>query len=425
MTAPIQSKLKRAINIFMLMAAGEGTFLLPFVLARVFRPTVLDVFGVTNLQLGKAYSIYGMVALVSYILGGPLADRFPARRLMTLALAATACGGLLFARIPPPGLLNWLYAFWGVTTTLLFWAALIRATREWGGSLSQGRAFGLLEGGRGLLSAMIASVSVVVFARLLPANGLSATLAQRSAALLTVVWAFIGITLGVAVLVWIFVPEPKLEDSPGNTRKLTLEVLWMAMRMPPVWLQATILVCAYVSFRSIDLFGLYARDVLGYKDVAAANIGLVAFWVRPFAAMGAGLLADRIKASRVIAICFGIVIVGSLTIASGAVRPGMHWLLVAAVAATSFGIYAARGVYFALIQEAQIPLAITGSVVGLVCLVGFTPDIFVPSIIGHVLDGAPGVVGHQRVFAMLAGASALGLVCTLLFQRSTRKRLPE
>ena len=35
----------------------------------------------------------------------------------------------------------WLWGFFGVSTILLFWAALIRATRDWGGPDAQGRAF--------------------------------------------------------------------------------------------------------------------------------------------------------------------------------------------------------------------------------------------------------------------------------------------
>ncbi|HEX9000930.1 MAG TPA: MFS transporter, partial [Blastocatellia bacterium] len=135
------------------MVAGEGSFLLPFVLARIFRPTLLDVFGLTNLQLGAVFSLFGVFALASYLPGGLLADRFPARRLMSAALLLTALGGVALAQIPSLKVLTILYGFWGLTTTLLFWAAMIRATREWGGSANQGRAFGLLEGGRGLLSA--------------------------------------------------------------------------------------------------------------------------------------------------------------------------------------------------------------------------------------------------------------------------------
>ena len=36
-----------ALVLFSLIVAGEAVFVLPFVVARVFRPTLLDVFGVT------------------------------------------------------------------------------------------------------------------------------------------------------------------------------------------------------------------------------------------------------------------------------------------------------------------------------------------------------------------------------------------
>ncbi len=66
---------KHSLAMFTLIAAGEGAFLLPFVVARIFRPTFLDVFQITNHQLGTAFSFYGIVAMVAYFPGGPLADR--------------------------------------------------------------------------------------------------------------------------------------------------------------------------------------------------------------------------------------------------------------------------------------------------------------------------------------------------------------
>jgi MFS family permease len=183
MNGPLQSAFSRAAAMTALIAAGEAVFFLPFVVARVFRPTLLDVFGLTNLELGTAFSIYGVVAMASYFLGGPLADYFSARKLMAAALAATSLGGAVFATIPSARSLVILYGFWGATTILLFWAALIRATREWGGEQGQGRAFGILDGGRGLFAAALASVSVAILAALLPADVDSATMAQRADAL--------------------------------------------------------------------------------------------------------------------------------------------------------------------------------------------------------------------------------------------------
>ena len=147
----MENPTRKAIVLTILIAAGETVFLLPFVVARIFRPTFLDVFGLTNLQLGTAFALYGVIAMVSYFLGGPLADRYSARKLMTLALILTAIGGVLFAAIPSLTVLTILYGFWGLTTILLFWAALIRATREWGGVNSQGKAYGAIRRRQGTI----------------------------------------------------------------------------------------------------------------------------------------------------------------------------------------------------------------------------------------------------------------------------------
>ncbi len=72
--------------LFLLILAGESVFILPFVIARVFRPTVLDAFALDNFQLGICFSIYGIVALLSYLFGGPLADKYPPGKLIATAL---------------------------------------------------------------------------------------------------------------------------------------------------------------------------------------------------------------------------------------------------------------------------------------------------------------------------------------------------
>jgi hypothetical protein len=46
----------RSIAMLALILAGEAVFFLPFVLPRIFRPTLLEVFHVTNLQLGSSLS---------------------------------------------------------------------------------------------------------------------------------------------------------------------------------------------------------------------------------------------------------------------------------------------------------------------------------------------------------------------------------
>ncbi|WP_365940565.1 hypothetical protein [Winogradskyella sp.] len=62
--------------ILLLILAAEAVFILPFVLQRIFRTTFLESFSISQTELGSCFSIYGIVALFSYLFGGPLADKF-------------------------------------------------------------------------------------------------------------------------------------------------------------------------------------------------------------------------------------------------------------------------------------------------------------------------------------------------------------
>jgi sugar phosphate permease len=405
----------RALVLFALIAAGEAVFVLPFVVARVFRPTLLDVFGVTNLQLGTAFAAYGVVAMVSYFFGGPLADRFSARRLIAIALVATALGGLFYASIPSMLGLGVLFGFWGMTTILLFWSALIRATREWGGADAQGRAYGLLDGGRGLFAALLASATVAVFAALLPADAGTATLEVRTAALQQVILICTGLTLSVAALVWWWVPEHI--SRAGAESALSFAGVRRVVRMPVVWLQAVIIVCAYVGYKATDYFALYAFDVQGYDEVAAARLGTVTFWTRPVAAVAVGFLADRISGSLNVILGFTVLAAGSLVMGFELLPLGVPAVLVATVITTGIGIYGVRAVYYAIMQEGRIPLAVTGSAVGVVSVLGYTPDVFAGPLFGYLLDASPGAAGYRHLFFMLAGFSAVGLVAAIHFRQ--------
>jgi nitrate/nitrite transporter NarK len=403
-----------------LIVAGEAIFGLPFHVARFFRKTVLDTFGMDNTDLGSAQAVYGVTAMLSYFPGGPLADRFPARKLLCASLVLTAAGGLYMATFPDLRGSMILWGFYGVSTILLFWAALIRATRDWGGEDEQGRAYGLLDGGRGALAAALALLGVALFGLVFP-EGQQPSLDEKKEALRWVIYGYVGATLAAALLVWFGVPDddyPEAEHDRQETKaEGTRHHVGRVLRMPLVWLQATIILCAYVSFKGFDNYTLYAIEAYGMGEVEAARLASYGALVRPVAALGAGLLADRIRSTRVIMIFFCVLLASNLHLGLFSPQPGVSLILLSNILVASTAIFALRGVYFALFQEANVPTAVTGTAVGIVSVVGYTPDIFVSLLGGILLDRTPGIAGHQHFYLFLASFAAAGLLATLAFMK--------
>lgn len=399
----------------LLVLAGESVFILPFVLARVFRPTVLETFGLDNLQLGICFSIYGVVALVSYLFGGPLADRFPPRKLIAVALWMTALGGIVYATFPSFLVLKILYGYWGFTSIFLFWAPMIKATRVWGGSTSQGKAFGFLDGGRGLVGALFGALGVFVFSLFINSDLSEANLVESRIAFRYVILISSAVIFLVGLLVWFFMRMSQDEEKSSVLEKIEIKQLKEVLHLPSVWLLMIIILCAYVGYKITDVFSLYAREVMLYDQVRSAQVGTFLLFIRPVVGILIGIMADRSQITLWLVIGFFVSIIGALIFATGIIPPNSSSIFFMSILIVAIGVYAARSLYFAVMQQGQIPLVLTGTAVGLISLIGYTPDIFAGPAMGILLDNSPGKTGHQHVFWMLSVFSVIGGIAALIY----------
>ena len=398
----------RWMVIFSLVFAGEMIFSLPFHVARFFRPTLLEAINLTNSEFGDILSVYGIMAMLAYFPGGAIADKFSARKLMAVSLFATALGGIYMSQLPGKLGLSLLFGFWGLTTILLFWAAMIKTTREWGGSLQQGRAFGILDGGRGLIAAAAATLAVYFITNNLGIDVDKLTDDQRIGVIRMVIWYYSALTFLAGLFILLFIPEKKIILDKSNKFKGVLEVI----RNRNVWLQALIVVSAYCGYKSLDYYSLYGVDILGMNEIEAAGFVSNAAYIRAFAAIIAGLLVDRLNAKLIIISLFiiGLISFGSLVFLDPS--NGLIAIVYLNIIITFFAVYALRGVYFALIEETKIPKVITGTAVGLISVIGYTPDIFFNSIAGRLVDASPGIEGYHNFFLMLSVFSIIGMLAT-------------
>ncbi len=404
-----------------MILSGELIYILPYFLPRVFRPTFLAVFDLNNVELGSLFSVYGSVAFFSYIFGGTFADKFLPRKLIATSLILTSLGGFVLMYYPSFMILQILYGYWGFTTVFLFWGAMIKGTRIWGGSQNQGQAFGFLDGGRGLTAALMGSVGVLIFSFFLPEDVISSSIKERQDAFQSVI-LFSSIMVALIGLLVYFFMKTKTEKGvfqSDNTH--SLNNILAVLKLETVWLLMIIILCAYFGYKVTDIYSLYASDVMGYDEVNSANIGSLQLYLRPIACFAIGFLADKTNGISWIIKGFFVMLTGSVLFASGILVADQYILFFISLIILALGTYAIRALYFAILKEGDISLALTGTAVGVISLSGYTPDIFAGPLMGYFLDKFPGVEGHQYVYAFLGLFSIIGLIASSRFARITKK----
>ena len=395
------------------MLAAESIYILPYVLARVFRPTFLDVFNLTNLELGGLFSTYGIVAFFSYLYGGVLADRYSPRKLLSISLIFTSLGGLIMMTYPSYFIMQLLFAYWGFTTVFIFWAPMLKATRAIGGVKMQGKTFSFLDGGRGVVASSIGLIGVLIFSILITKDVSSLTLSEKQEVFKYVIGASSLIVFIIGIVVYTYLKiELKDDEKIGNIKSLI-----KLTKLKSVWLISFIILCAYMGYKITDIYSLYASEVMLFDEINAARVGALQQYLRPIVCISVAFFTDKNGNINNILIGFFVMMLGSILFASGLIRVSMNMLFFISLIIVATGTYAIRGLYFSVLEDGKIPYILSGTAIGLISMVGYSPDIFATPLYGYLLDNYPGIKGHQYVYLILFISSILGIYVSLKFKK--------
>jgi predicted MFS family arabinose efflux permease len=397
------SFVRRWLLITVLGFSGGIIFLLPF-LFEVFYTPLGSALGLNHTELGGLVSVFGFFSMIFYFPGGWLADRLSPKKLITNSLFGTGIAGLYFSTFPSYRISLAIHAFWGVCITLLFWAAMIRLTRNSAPADQQGRAFGTLEFVRGIAEALTSGGLLLVFA----------WLGSSEQALSTVVVQLSWVTIALGVIAWLVIEDISREDDEAAVdHSIGWQDVLSVLKMPVVWLIIIVVMTAYCAYWSSYSINPYATDVVLTSVAVAGAISVARMWLKPVSGFVAGFVADRFGVAVSTSALFGLLVVSFLGLAalSGNI-PGFNVML-GFMALAAIGIFALRGIYFALLEEGNVPLAVTGTAGGVISAVAFTPDVFMPLLSGALRDTYPGAEGYRYLFLITAGMCTAGLVAAL------------
>lgn len=394
----------------LLLAAGAGIiFQLPYIRETFYVP-IQNAMNLSNSQMGLLSSGYAAMATLSYFVGGAIADKFSARKLLTFSFLATGVLGLWFSTFPGFTVSRIIFVLMGISTIITYWSACIKATRMLGTPEEQGRLFGLQEGLRGILNALL------VFGMTAAFSMFADEVAGASAAIkfCSVVVIIIGI------LNFIFIEDTAKEENAEPVTEI-VKGMFQALLIPRVWLLVAIVFTAYSVYGLIGYVNTYAVMFYGLSAASAATLGGVRYLLQGLGGVVGGFLADRLKSriKVIVAGCVGLAISFALYI----VMPSQASLCVAVVTNFFVGlffIYAVRSQYFAVHDDAGIPVHMSGRVSGIASAIGFMPDLFMYTLVGSWMDSY-GRTGYNMTWAYAIVAAILCIIVTLILSRVIKK----
>ncbi|MFP3156404.1 MFS transporter [Lachnospiraceae bacterium ZAX-1] len=401
----------------LLLAAGAGIiFQLPYI-RETFYVQIQEAMQLTNEQMGALSSGYATMATLSYFVGGIIADKFSARKLLTFSFFVTGILGLWFSTFPGYTVSRVIFVLMGISTIITYWSACIKATRLLGDSSEQGRLFGLQEGLRGIMNA------IVVFGMMAAYNYFG-----RQSQIAGAAWAIrtCAIVLFVlAILNWIFIEDTKAEQNPESVKEVLLG-MWDSMKLPRVWIICGIVFSAYSIYGLLGYLNTYLVTVCGAAENVGMSIGGARYIIQAVGGVIGGFLADKIG-SR-LKVLIGAVVLLAVSFCGFIVLPaetGFINVIVVNIVIGFFLIYVVRSMYFAIIDDAHLPVKKTGRVSGFVSCLGYLPDVFMYTMVGRWFDQNPGKSGFNMMFVYAIVMAAICLILSFVLTRIIKSDKPD
>ena len=400
------------LRVFAPFAAGYFLSYLYRVVNAVIAPELVHDLTLRPSALGLLTATYFIAFASAQLPLGVLLDRFGPRRVEALLLLFAAAGALLFSRA---GNLAGLVAGraligFGVSACLM---AAFKAYTMW---FDKARwplvnGFQMAAGG---LGALTATSPVEMALRFIDWRGIFTVLA--------------GLTLAVALIVYLMVPERRPEAA-GQRLEDQLRGIKSVFTSPVFWRVAPLTTLSQAAFLSIQ--GLWAgpwlKDAAGLARLPAAHVLLLVA-----AAMVAGFLVLGSLAARLSRSGIGVLYTAVAGMGAFMTVQGLILALPARGVLTLWGLFGFFGTsgiiaYAALSQQfpARLSGRVTTAVNLLVFIAAFAGQWAIGAIIGHWPVGADGryaLAGYRTGFALMLGLQVSALAWFFIAGRMLARR---
>ncbi|WP_300358666.1 MFS transporter [Fusobacterium sp.] len=407
---------------FVILVISGGTIFKLSSLKDAFYVPMQEFMGLSHTQIGAALSVYGLVQTIGNFASIYISDRFSKRIMISVSLVCIGLIGIYLSTFP--GYVG-ILVVWGLLSffgEVVYWPVLLKAIRLLGDETEQGRLFGFLEAGRGVVDTIVAFSALGIFA----------LLGKGSAALRGSILFFSGTVIVVGIMCYILVEDDKAivgkDGKELNKNKVAMDGVIQAVKTPEIWVVSLTIASIYSVYCGLTYFIPFLKDIYGMPVTLVGAYGIInQYGLKMVGGPLGGMLADKkfksaTKFLRVALVVAAIAMVGFIFLPHETMN-----VYVGMVCTLGFGaiIFSMRAVFFAPIDEIRVPRHISGAAMSIACIFGYCPQMFAFTLYGSMLDKNPGMAGYRMVFTTMVGFAILGVVITTLLLKMIKKKQQE
>ncbi|HEK2897042.1 MFS transporter [Proteus terrae] len=395
---------------------GGGTIFKLSSMKDVFYVPMQQDWGLTNAQIGFGFTVYTIVQTIGLFSSLYIADRFSKKILLPVGLIGVGLCGAYLSTLPSFTGYLISFAVMALFADVIYWPVLLKAVRLLGNKEEQGRLFGFLEAGRGIVDVIIASGALYVF--VLFGEGKEGM--QAGLVFYTVITIVIGI-----ITYFIVDDDKKVSDNTSDANKKVLEGIKSVIKCPNLWLASMTIFFIYSAYCGLTYFIPFLKDIYALPIALVGAYGIInQYALKMVGGPVGGFLSDKVFKSPTKFLQF--------TSLLAAVAMGIFMFLphetmnvyLGMAATLGFGaiIFSQRAIFFAPMEEIGTKREYAGSAMAFACILGYMPAMFAYAIYGSFLDNYPGIKGYNFVFSMMIVFSLLAYTTAKILSKRIKAR---
>ncbi|QBD88366.1 MFS transporter [Clostridium tetani] len=399
---------------------GGGTIFKLSSLKDAFYVPMQEFLNLTHTQIGAAMSVYGMVQTIGNFASIYIADRFSKKKLIPLSLIGVGLIGLYLATFPSYYEILIIWGLFSLFAEVIYWPVLLKAVRLLGNEDEQGRMFGFLEAGRGVVDTIVAFSALGIFALL----GKGAIALRGS----IIFYSIVPIVVGIISYFMLEDDAIKDVDEQGNKiskNKAAFNGVVKAIKTPEIWIVSLTIFSIYSVYCGLTYFIPFLKDIYAMPVTLVGAYGIInQYGLKMVGGPVGGILVDK-KFKSATKYLRGALLISALAMTGFILLPHESMNIYVGMALTlGFGaiIFSMRAVFFAPIEEIKVPREISGAAMSIACVLGYSPSMFAYAIYGSMLDRAPGLQGYKHVFMTMIAFSILGFVISTILLKIIKKK---